>query len=82
MGLLVWLRSAFVPRPAARARGEYAVPMPPSPEEQAAIKRRLRTLDVQPWVRAMVEKLIAERRAKRAARAAAPLRAPALSGQN
>jgi len=30
----------------------------------------------------MVEKLLAERRAKRAAQAAVPLKAPALSGQN
>ena len=57
-------------------------PMPPSPEEQAAIKRRLRALDAQPWFRAMVEKCLAERRAKRAAKASAPLKAPALSNQN
>jgi hypothetical protein len=44
--------------------------MPPSCEEQAAIKRRLRALDAQPWFRAMVEKRLAERRAKRAAQAA------------
>jgi hypothetical protein len=56
--------------------------MPPSPEEQAAIKRRERALDAQPWCRAMVEKLLAERRAKRAAKALAPLKAPALSNQN
>ena len=56
--------------------------MPPSPEEQAAINRRLRALDAQPWFRAMVEKCLAERRAKRAAKASAPLMAPALSNQN
>lgn len=56
--------------------------MPPTPEEWEKIKRREKALDAQPWFRAGVEKLIAERRAKRAAQAAAPLMAPALSGQN
>ena len=56
--------------------------MPASPEEQAAIKRRQRALDAQPWFRAQVEKALAERRAKRAAKASAPLMAPALSNQN
>ena len=56
--------------------------MPPSPEEQAAIKRRLRALDAQPWFRAMVEKRLSERRAKRTAKASAPLMAPALSNKN
>jgi hypothetical protein len=57
-------------------------PMPPSPEEQAAIKRRLRALgsplgqrllDLGPEPRLSVQ---------RAAKASAPLKAPALSNQN
>ncbi len=62
--------------------GAYALPVPPSLEEQAAIKRREKALDAQPWFRAHVEKALAERRAKRAAKPSSSLKAPALSNQN
>ena len=57
-------------------------PMPPTPEEREAIKRRERALDAQPWVRAQVEKGLAERRAKRARQVAPLPKAPALHGTN
>ena len=40
--------------------------MPPTPEEQEKIKRRLCALDAWPWSRDEVDRLLAEHRAKRA----------------
>jgi hypothetical protein len=66
-------------------------PTPPTPEEQEKTKRRERALDAWPWARAQVDRLLAERRAKRAEarfralveqKMSRRLMAPPLSGPN
>jgi hypothetical protein len=49
-----------------------------TPEERAAIGRRQKALDAQPWFRALVEQKRAERRARKGPKVVAP----ALSGPN
>jgi hypothetical protein len=52
--------------------------MTQTPEDEQAVRRRLRALDAQPWFRALVEQKRAERRARNVVKVAAP----PLSGPN